>query len=66
MRNFFKRNVLKMMSLRNMTISDLSRESHLSRNQIYSIFKKPVNCYMDTLKSLANALGCTPGWLRRR
>ena len=62
----FKRNFLQMLELRGLTISEVSRLSGMERPCIYSILKpQRKNICISSIKKLASALGCTPGWLTR-
>ena len=61
-----KDNIYDMMLLRRMTIAELSEKSGVSRNSLYVIFRGKTsehNMKLQTIKKIAEALGCTPAWL---
>lgn len=56
--------VYEMMRLRTLTIYELADKSGISANTIYNILGNKIpNITLPTIKKLAKALGCTPGWL---
>lgn len=57
--------IQNMMELRGLTINDIARATGLSISAVkYAVFyKNRTSCYLGFVKKLANALGCTPGWL---
>lgn len=55
-----------MMTLRTLTIEELSNKSGISKNHIYCLLNgKNKFTTMSCIKKLSAALGCTPAWLLR-
>lgn len=60
-------NLYDMMVLRQMTIRDIQEKSGISKAQIGLVLKgKCLGKSLTLIKGLANAVGCTPGWLLRK
>lgn len=63
----FAQNLKDMMFLRTMTITELSRNSGVSRNAIYEALRgNNEQPKLNFVKKLSHELLCTPGWLLRK